>query len=58
MAPTAKGKMEPPDFPTVAANPMPEMWRREGSSLDRATTAAGKMGPRKQPSNATATVET
>lgn len=58
MAPTAKGKIAPPDPPRAVANPIAVTWRCCGSSFVHMMTDAGNRGPKTNPRNATAITET
>ena len=57
MAPTANGNTQAPVAANAAAKPTPPTCKCAGRSLVAATTAAGNMGPRKNPSRATAAKE-
>ena len=57
-APTANGKIAAPVIPNAAEKPMLPTCRCGGRTFVAATTEAGKRGPRKKPTNATATAET
>ena len=57
IAPTANGNAQAPVAANAAAKPTPPTCKCAGRSLVAATTAAGNMGPRNNPSKATAAKE-